>query len=292
MEYSADSIQVDQLTTCCKALIGIIEPEDIWLSNPISFKAQFHGKKEVLKSLESTTSISSPGLSLIFITVDKLELRVSFIIRYRLLVLNIEGAESTLEQKLIDVIEQILGLKEPSELDMRSDAKLPNIYKLVWDVWDNIQIIKQEIAKILTSVEDDSSKKFKCFVSFRFDDHSKALALELRDFLEKVNMDFVSGLGFEPRSVSKKVLDRLNSPLDLFIIIFTSSGDSAWLNQEVGVAKGRNLPIIVLVEEGTDWDKGLLGDIEYIEFPKGIISKTFIRLLEGVDFIKNQNIRA
>jgi hypothetical protein len=137
--------------------------------------------------------------------------------------------------------------------------------------------------KLAVSSKFDS---LRCFVSFRFDEHSKALALELRNFMELAGLEFISGLGYEPRSVSEKVLDRLKGRINLFIVILASGADSAWLHQEIGVAKGRGLPVMVLREDGAGFDEGLLSDIEYASFPKGQISGVFIPVLQAIQYIQ------
>jgi len=283
-EYSAESIKIEKLATCFKALIGIIDPEDIAFAEEFLSDQTFHGAKEIAEKLETLQSFEK-DLIFRFKTKNGNVINITFLRRYRLIILIISGAENQFEQKLSDLIEKFLELKKPTDIDIRSDASEENIYKLLWNVYDDIQSIKAEILSLNQKIIDEKSK-LSTFVSFRFDDHSKSLAFELREFLDKVNVNFISGIGYEPRSVSEKVLEKLSSPLDLFIIIYSTTGESAWLHQEIGVAKGRNLPIIILVEEGADWNKGLLADNEYIEFQKGVISQSFIRLLEGISFLK------
>jgi hypothetical protein len=41
-------------------------------------------------------------------------------------------------------------------------------------------------------------------------------------------------------------------------------------------------PLFVLVEEGTDFKPGVLGDLEYIRFAKGKIAECFTPVLEGL----------
>jgi hypothetical protein len=83
------------------------------------------------------------------------------------------------------------------------------------------------------------------------------------------------------------VLDRLSGDLDLFIVIYSSTGDSAWLNQEIGVARARKLPILVIREEGSEADFGMLGDTEYLQFPKKSISNAFVGILQALSYVKN-----
>jgi hypothetical protein len=81
----------------------------------------------------------------------------------------------------------------------------------------------------------------------------------------------------------------LQVPLDLFVVILSISGDSAWLNQEIGVARGRGIPVLVLKENGPDADLGMLGDIEYLAFPENNISSTFVGLLQALSYLDKQS---
>jgi len=193
----------------------------------------------------------------------------------------IKGFEDRLAEELFKIIEEYLSLEEPTEEDLRSLAGFEDNIKLLWRVYDNTAGILNQ----LKTIADGPKKNLRCFLSFRFDDHSKALALELREFLELIQVEVISGLGYEPRSISEKVLERLGDPLDLFIVIHSSAGDSAWLNQEIGVARGRNLPILVLREESSEADLGMIGDTEYLLFPDDNISKAFVGILQGLSYV-------
>jgi hypothetical protein len=87
-------------------------------------------------------------------------------------------------------------------------------------------------------------------------------------------------------------LDRLKGEIDLFLVIFSSSGESSWLRQEIGVAKARDLPIMVLRESGADFDEGLLSDIEYASFSANNISGTFIPVLEAARYVQMKRLTA
>jgi len=184
-----------------------------------------------------------------------------------------------------ELVRDTLVLKTPTQEDVRTFATLPHINELLWTIHDKLDRLADSAHPF------GATTALRCFISFRFDDHSKALALELRELLELVDVEFVSGLGFEPRSVSEKVLARLAGHLDLFVIIHSSQGDSAWLNQEVGVARSRSLPIVVLREGDAPYDSGMLGDTEYIQFPSNAISKAFVPLLQAIRFVRDARKR-
>ncbi|MGO4682748.1 hypothetical protein [Hyphomicrobium sp. 2TAF46] len=55
---------------------------------------------------------------------------------------------------------------------------------------------------------------------------------------------------------------------------------SDWIIQEIGLAIGRELKLILLVEEGVRSPGGLQGNIEYIQFSRGRPDASFVRVLE------------
>ena len=216
---------------------------------------------------------------------DQSSRTIDFLLHDTILFVDTNGFEEKTSNEVQNIIIEILTLTEPTPEDERGFYSLATINDLIWKVYDRID----EISKRTVISEAKESNKLRCFVSFRFDDHSKALAFELREFMELVGLEFVSGLGYEPRSISEKVLERLSGPLDLFIILFSESGDSSWLNQEIGVARARKLPILVLKEEGINVDSGMLGDTEYLVFPRGNISKSFVGVLQALSYLKEKD---
>lgn len=193
---------------------------------------------------------------------------------------EVSGGDDAQRKQLHELVRDTLGLLPPTESDLRNDATLYSINQRILTLHDMLTDLPNQIK------EAASSSRMRCFVSFRFDEHSKALALELRNFLELADLEFVSGLGYEPRSVSEKVLDRLTGSIDLFLVIFTIGGDSAWLHQEIGVAKARGLPIVVLREATASFNEGLLSDIEYASFPENHVSGAFIPVLQAVQYVR------
>lgn len=75
-------------------------------------------------------------------------------------------------------------------------------------------------------------------------------------------------------------------------MILAKGGESAWLHQEIGVAKGRSIPVLVLKEEGTSFSEGLLSDLEYASFPVDVISATFIPLLQPLRYVFGSQVTA
>lgn len=275
-EYSAKSFRVMNLPTCFANLRSSIKYKNIEI-----FKGYASGKieadhTEALKEL----NLNHLPLKISFIKEEGVAfIRLSAV--WTILDVDVEGFDSQKTTEIYQIIEEDLDLKEPTEEDRRGVASFPNMMSLLWRIYDKVE----DISKRENTQSTEHHGRKRCFVSFRFDDHSKALAFELREFLELIGVHFVSGLGYEPRSISEKVLDRLTEPLDLFIVIFSSAGDSSWLNQEIGVARGRKLPVLVLKEESSEANFGMLGDIEYLPFPRDSISRTFVGILQALSYI-------
>lgn len=57
---------------------------------------------------------------------------------------------------------------------------------------------------------------------------------------------------------------------------------SDWIIQEIGLAKGRGMDLILLVENGLRQPGGLQGDLEYIPFDRGAPEKSFGKILEMI----------
>jgi hypothetical protein len=183
------------------------------------------------------------------------------------------------EEKLQELAVEALGLTPPSQDEIDSTPNLYDINKRI------IRIIRKLEAPVQVQSRSTPIAGKSCFVSFNFDEHGLALAFELRDFLEALDVSFVSGHGYEPRPISNKVLERMRSSVSLFIVLFTRSEGMTWLQQEIGAARALQIPIMVLVEDGVDVQAGLLADNEHVCFPKNIISKSFISVIQAIRFV-------
>lgn len=183
---------------------------------------------------------------------------------------------------LQELVAKVLNLLPPSQEEAESTVNLYDLNKRV------VRILKVVERWEGSASSLDLFRSKRCFFSFHFDEHGTALAYELRDFLEVIGIKFVSGQGYEPRSVSDKVLARLDRTIDLFIVIFTREEHVDWLQQEIGIAKGRELPIMVLIEGDVRFSSGILSDHEYVRFPNGIISKAFFPLIQALRFLEKK----
>lgn len=278
--YSAKSVTLSKLPICFETLSKVVKHTEVEIRKGYS---QSPTDMEPMESLKDLSTGEFP-IQIRFLE-NQLVRTINFTIHTTILFVETNGFEEKTSNEVQQIIQESLSLTEPTEEDDRGFFSLATINDLLWKVYDQVD----EISKRQEIAEARVSKVMRCFVSFRFDDHSKALAFELREFMELVGLEFVSGLGFEPRSISEKVLERLSGPLDIFVILFSESGDSSWLNQEIGVARARKLPILVLKEDGADVSVGMLGDTEYLVFPKGNISKVFVGILQALSYLKEKD---
>ncbi len=129
-------------------------------------------------------------------------------------------------------------------------------------------------------------RKLKCFISFKFDDaQAKHHVDRLKQFLSALHIELVTGEQFEPRRIEDKVKARLRADIDFVIAVITKTGESKWIRDEFADANARGLWVVVLLEEGATFDKGIFGTLEYLRYDLAI-DQTFVGLVEGINFIK------
>lgn len=185
----------------------------------------------------------------------------------------ISDEDVKIASEVFSEFEKALKLKE-----VKPEEK--NIEKVVANLEKRISEIDQRFLR--------REKGLTCFLSYRFNERTEALALELTRFLDLIGVEVITGARYEPRKVSEKVLSLLQGPLDFVLYLITKEGESTWTRDEIAVSLGKGYSIIPLVEEGANLEKGILGDLERIPFASNHIGDTFIGLIEAVDFIKRE----
>jgi hypothetical protein len=126
----------------------------------------------------------------------------------------------------------------------------------------------------------------KCFISFKFDDALTVAQVDrLKRLLAAVHIEWVTGEQFEPRRIEDKVKAKLRADVDFVIAIVSKAGESKWIRDELADANARGLWIVLLLEDGATFDKGIFGTLEYITYDLAI-DQTFSALLEGINFIR------
>ena len=175
---------------------------------------------------------------------------------------------------IISLLEKKLNLEKFIEKELEEDKN-----EIIPSNYPN-NITKEKEQRYL-----DNNENLRCFISYRFNPKSKALVLELTRFLELLNVDVITGLGYEPRKVSEKVLSRLEN-IDFAIYLITDEGESTWIRDELAVSIGKGYNIIPLVENNAKMENGILGDWEYVPYETNHIGDTFISLIEAINFIR------
>jgi Flp pilus assembly protein TadD len=155
-------------------------------------------------------------------------------------------------------------------------------------------------------------KEIKAFVGHSFTEGDEQVVRKFTDYFDSVmrshpQFSWESAENAEPRILTDKVL-RLIEDKNTFIGICTRKEQVApanrlrplllqpgswkigkaeltwktsdWIIQEIGLAIGRRLNVILLVEEGVRDPGGLQGDIEYIPFNRAAPERAFGKILE------------
>lgn len=75
-------------------------------------------------------------------------------------------------------------------------------------------------------------------------------------------------IGVAGKTQAQKIIECLESASLAIILITFNSTNTMWLNQEIGYACARNIPVVLVVEKGLDL-KGFLEGRPYITFQRG-----------------------
>jgi hypothetical protein len=185
---------------------------------------------------------------------------------------------------IIAQLTKTIGTEEVSspyrQLEEVSESEAPSIPEQINELRTGIE----EVRALITKRE----KRFRCFLSYRFDKKNEEVALRLQRFLSLLDVEVVTGASYEPRRVVDKVIERLNQSIDFIVLIVGAGGESTWTRDEISFAGSKGIPIIPLVETGAKFEPGIFGDLEYIPFESGHIGDVFIGLLEAIKYIREK----
>ena len=131
----------------------------------------------------------------------------------------------------------------------------------------------------------EPTRRLTVFLSFRFTPTNSAVASTIQAFLNALGIEVVTGQGYEPRSVSSKVAERL-SRVDAVVLLVGADGESPWTRDEVAQASAMGAAVIPIVEDGAAFSPGLFGDLEYITFQAGHIGDAFLALAQAAQYIR------
>jgi hypothetical protein len=150
---------------------------------------------------------------------------------------------------------------------------------------DDFESLKARVAALEKNARGAGNNP-KCFISFKFDDPETVTQVNrLKRLLAAAHIEFLTGEQFEPRRIEDKVKGRLRADVDFLVAVITKAGESKWIRDEIADANSRGLWIVLLLEEGATFEKGIFGTLEYIRYTVAI-EQTFPAVLEGINFVR------
>lgn len=125
----------------------------------------------------------------------------------------------------------------------------------------------------------DQERRAAVFLAHGFHARDEKLVDALRKELTAAELRVITGLKPAAKSVSQKVLDRIDST-HTFVALFTTAPGttrqpSAWIISELGYAARK--PRVVLLETGLERQQigGVQGDVEYLRFRRAAPTTAF-----------------
>ena len=118
------------------------------------------------------------------------------------------------------------------------------------------------------------------FLGKHFDAESETPSRVLRQFLELLRFDVQEADEYRATIIPDKV-KKLIERQDIYVGLVTGKRDHAWLTAEAAFAHGKDRHVIMVIEEGSDFNPTIQGhDYEQIRFPSKLVEKSFIGLMQ------------
>lgn len=109
---------------------------------------------------------------------------------------------------------------------------------------------------------------YRIFISYATGDENSVKEIyEALSRLEDIEV-YVPERGQNIENASQKIKECLDSSNFVVVLITFNSTNTMWLNQEIGYASGKDIPIISIVEKGIDVE-GFLKGQSHIAFQRG-----------------------
>ena len=118
------------------------------------------------------------------------------------------------------------------------------------------------------------------FLGKHFDTEAESSSRALRQFLELLRFDVQEADEYRATTIPEKVKKQIERQ-DIYIGLVTGKRDHAWLTAEAAFAHGKDRHVIMVVEEGSDFNPTIQGrDYEQIRFPSKVVEKSFVGLMQ------------
>ena len=77
--------------------------------------------------------------------------------------------------------------------------------------------------------------------------------------------------------------------MDFLVLLIGQDGESPWTRDEIATARATGVPVIPIVSEGSSFEPGLFGDLEYITIMVGHVGDAFLPLMEAITYIRRRS---
>jgi hypothetical protein len=112
-----------------------------------------------------------------------------------------------------------------------------------------------------------------------FDNRAAALGRSVKEFLSLLAIEVVEGEAYSAQRIPAKVESLIDSQ-EIYIGLVTKNPEHDWIIAEVAYARGKGKHIVLILEEGANFNPTILGrDFEQIRFSGDTVEKTFTKLL-------------
>lgn len=119
----------------------------------------------------------------------------------------------------------------------------------------------------------------KIFLGKHFDSESQTSARTHRRFLELLRFDVQEADEYRALPIPEKV-QKLIERQDIYVGLVAGNREHSWLIAEAAFAQGKSRHVIMVVEEGSEFNPTIQGrDYEQIRFPSKLVEKSFISLM-------------
>ncbi len=120
---------------------------------------------------------------------------------------------------------------------------------------------------------------YRIFISFATGDGDWASQLnDSISRLENVEVYIPAWIQTEDKNIVSKIKNGLDSSHAVIVLITFNSTNTAWLNQQIGYAFAKNIPIILVVEKGIDV-VGFLAESPFITYMRGNFKQNIYQVI-------------
>ncbi|GEM_PF-2195518 len=131
--------------------------------------------------------------------------------------------------------------------------------------------------------------KYRVFISYATGDESNVKELyDTLSRLEDIDIYIPEWITQDGKSLVHKIKDGLNSSNLAIALITFNSTNTMWLNQEIGYATAKNIPVISVVEKGIDI-KGFIEEQQHITFQRGDFKYNIYQIISKMREIFSQS---